>query len=62
MHKKVVVQSPRPVTQWELDVRFVEGLYSQLESLLMLLSSLWKQDNALHSLALFDIYLPLCSL
>lgn len=34
---KVEVQSPQHVTQWELDVRFVEGLYSQLESPLMLL-------------------------
>lgn len=38
--QKVVVQSPRPVTQWEPDVRFAEGLHSQLESLLMLPPSL----------------------
>lgn len=41
-----MVQSPQPVTQWELDVRFVEGLYSQLESLLMSLPFVWNRDKS----------------
>lgn len=52
-----MVQSPLPVTQWELDVRFVEGLYSQLEILLMLLPFVWNQDNSLYLLYHFDTYL-----
>lgn len=55
--QKVSVQSPQPVTQWELDVRFVEGLYSQLETLLMLLPFVRSADNPLYLLTPSDIHL-----
>lgn len=44
----MVGPSPHPVTQWERDVRFVEGLYSQLETWLTLF--VWCSDNSLHLL------------
>lgn len=60
--QKVLVQSPQPVTQWELDVRFVEGLYSQLETLLMFLPFVQSADNPLYLLTHSGFYLLLLSL